>query len=349
MFSHKDYIQHMAQFESKSSSKMELFKLPKALRLIFSSKKTKPEQRPSSKGSDSSASKARNLKSVLLSPLSRKKRVPNPAATFLGCPGEIRNQIYSYVLGQPSTEEMLKALQVDRAINPNTQLAMVCSQIYHEIREMRCPSFLVVPKHELFRVKTCAGLTMPINEHHKIRMMSGPTTSHLIRNLVLRDYLHNIILYWRPPDGLSGYPINLQPSTIYFQLCICESVPWISQNPSWISTFSRALENLLNTYDTITRVVIYYCGLTGNQRFPSLLSHSDRYHFPKLVADGILGESPTVMGLKGCMWVAQEADGGESGHGNSFVLAPVEGDEKRIVTLDCFDSSQVCGKRCVLA
>jgi hypothetical protein len=348
MFSYQDYFQYMAEFEAKTTSRMELFKLPKTLRLIFS-KKTKSGQQPPSEGSDSSASETQSLKSVLIGPPSRKSRVSNPAATLLGCPGEIRNQIYSYVLDQPSTEEMLKALQIDRAINPNPQLAMVCQQIYHEIRDLRCPSFLIVPKHDFFRVKTCAGLTVPINEFHKRRMVVGPTSSHMIRNLVLRDFLHNIILYWRPPTGPSGYPIDLQPSTIYFQLCICESVPWMLQNPFWISTFSRALEDVLNTYHSITRVVIYYCGRSGSPKFPSLLSRGERHHFPKLVAEGVLGDSPTVLGPTGCMWVAQEADGGQSGHGNSFVLAPVEGDEKRIVNLDCFNSSQVCGKRCVLA
>ena len=121
------------------------------------------------------------------------------------------------------------------------------------------------------------------------------------------------------------------------------------QNPSWISTFSRALENLLNTYDSVTRVVIYSCGRPGDLRFPSLLSQGDRYHFPKLVADGVLGDSPTIMEPTGCPWVAQEADGRASGHANSFVLTPVEGNERRIVKLDFYESFQICGKRCVLA
>lgn len=336
MFSQQDYIQN----EPKLSNKMDIFKLPRSIRNLFS-RNANLERQQSSTDSEGPSMKAHpNLRL-------QKCRLKNPAATLLGCPGEIRNQIYSYVLDQPSTEDMLKALQIDRAINPNAQLAMVCQQIYLETLAIRCPSFLIASKHDFLRVKSCAGLTLPINDLHKQRMVQGPTAHCMIKNLVLRDYLHNIILYWRPSTGLSSYPIDLRPSTVYLQLCICKSIPWMLQTPVYISIFSRALENLLETYDSISRVVIYYCG-RSDLLFPSLLSPQDRHHFPRLLAEGVLDDNQLLLRRTGCMWVAQEADDGQIGKGNSFILAPVKGDEKRIVKLDCFESLQICGKECVL-
>jgi hypothetical protein len=275
----------------------------------------------------------------------------NPLASLLGCPGEIRNQIYHYLFDDPGTEERLKILQYDGDINPNTAFLQTCRQVYSESRHLARPNFLLVPKHKhsFSGVKCVDSLTLPFNDQKIIRILQGPTPPELLKTLVLREYLHNLILYWHPPAGTPSIPIDLRASTLYVQLCICESVPWILSNHNdWINTYSSALMQFLESYPSVDRIVTFFCGLEGDSRFHAQTCKDNQSAFPTLVAQAF--ELTTIKSSKMeeemcTKWVVEEAS-----EKSCYVLTslPVADVEERIVKIDFYNSSTTCGKKCVL-
>jgi hypothetical protein len=274
-----------------------------------------------------------------------------PLASLLGCPGEIRNQIYQYLFDDPTTEERLKILQYDGNINPNTAFLQTCHQVYSEARHIARSSFLLVPKHKdtLAGVKCVDSLTLPFNDQKIIRILQGPTPPELLKTLVLREYLHNLILYWHFPIGTPSIPINLRASTIYVQLCICESVPWILLNHNnWINTYGFALMQFLESYPSVNRIVTFFCGLEGDSRFHMQTCVGNQAAFPKLVAQAFEDTTRKSSKLEEelcATWVVEEAS-----EKNCYVLAALPGSdsEERAVKIDFYNSSTVCGKKCVL-
>jgi hypothetical protein len=274
---------------------------------------------------------------------------PNPSASLLGCPGEIRNQIYHYLFDDPTIENRLKVLQSDGSINPNASFLLTCRQVYEEARHMARPNFLLVPKHMSSGVKCVDSLTLPINDQKTLRILQGPTPPDLLRTLVLREYLHNLILYWRPPTGKPSIPMNLQTDTIYVQLCICESVNWILNSTDWVSTYSYAIIQFLESYPSVSRVVTYFCGLEGDHRFRAQTCIHNQSRFPVLVAQALNHVVAESLGNDASWYTRWEAEERE-GAANCFLLTalPFLELEPRAVRMDFYNSSTVCAKKCVL-
>jgi hypothetical protein len=273
----------------------------------------------------------------------------NPSASLLGCPGEIRNQIYYYLFSDPTTSDRLKSLQQDGDINPNTALLQTCRQIYTEIQHMARPNFLLVPKHMAAGVKCVDNLTLPMNDQKIIRILQGPTPPDLLRTLVLREYLHNLILYWHSPSGTPSIPMDLRVETIYVQLCICESVPWILNSTSWINAYGYALTQFLESYSTVKLVVTYFCGLEGDFRFNAQTCVDNQTGFPKLVSRALTHVTAPSVAMESWgipKWEANEVDGAE----NCWDLTALPNTKtgKRAVKIEFYNSSTLCKKKCVL-
>jgi hypothetical protein len=272
-----------------------------------------------------------------------------PSASLLGCPGEIRNQIYYYLFSDPPTTDRLKSLQYDGEINQNAAFLQTCQQVYNEARHIARPNFLLVPKHMSAGVKCMDTLTLPINDQKIIRILQGPTPPDLLKTLVLREYLHNIILYWHPPTGKPSIPVDLHVETVYVQLCICESITWILNSTSWANAYAYALTQFLQSHSSIKRVVTYFCGLEGDPRLFAPTSVNNQMDFPKLIqrvltrvttASAVMSE----LGVPG--WAADKVDGEE----NCWDLRalPIMEIGERSVRIEFYNSSTVCEKKCVL-
>jgi hypothetical protein len=213
----------------------------------------------------------------------------NPLATLLGCPGEIRNQIYRYLFQDDPIEERLKALH-DRAhisINRNTHVLLVCRQMYEEARNLARPNVSLTPKHFDLNVKCVAGLTLPINNLHTARILQGATPPELIKTLILRDDLHDLNLYWEPPTGIPSMAMNLRAEALLIQLCICNSFMWTAGPLEGVTKFGHALVQFLESIPSVQRVIVYFCTRGGGRT-----TEPARGQFPKAVAEVVHARGP---------------------------------------------------------
>jgi hypothetical protein len=286
---------------------------------------------------------------ALSEPSSSSITLLKPSASLLGCPGEIRNQIYHYLFSDPPTSDRLKSLQHDGDINPNTAVLQTCRQIYDEARHLARPNFLLVPKHVSAGVKCVDNLTLPINDQKIIRILQGPTPPDLVRTLVLREYLHNLVLYWHPPTGTPSFPVDLRVEIVYIQLCICESITWILNSTTCVDAYSSALMQFLESYSSVRQVVTYFCGLEGDSRlFPQTCVANQR-DFPKLIARTLAHANTPILTMDEpaiFRWAAEKAEGDE----NCWDLRalPDMGLGQRSVKMEFYNSSSLCKKKCVL-
>ena len=182
-----------------------------------------------------------------------------------------------------------------------------------------------------------------------IRISGGGTPPENIRCLIIRELLHNIILYWKRPTGVLAHPVKLQATTIYVQLCICGSIAWTLSHDAWIPTFVMALEQLINSYPSITRLIVYFCGLDGRPFISKPTARRYQTEFPRWIALGFCMDEIIEQGAHEDHWLPIQTD--EEDHTQYMLssLTVAEPGMERKVSLEFYNSNLICSKSCVLA
>ena len=314
--------------------------------------------------------------------------------SLLGCPAEVRNVIYSFLIAEPSTTDRLKELQRDGPLNEAATVLLTCRQIYHEFRTLAFHTVLVVPEKRIFPAKrsiyyhpveTTRYQGFPLRDSRLGRIAPTELENRRIRHLVVREYAHYFRFHssqyshdeypWPTNPFATSLKLN-RLHTIWLQLCICDVASSEFNHAATIIPFlpliRTAVYQSVFAVDSLSRIVIYFCGLTGNNKY----SNGEAAALRKKIKSSLA--TPEFCGLG--PWVRCERktstgvevieDMEDDDRKNQFrsitgdevsnedeagapeyyltFLKGHWGSEKRTVTVQLFDSHTVCNKRCVL-